>query len=73
MNKHVINLDQVQIEERPAFFQPTGDAKQRFESRMGAIGARIGASKLGYNITVVPAGKRPPVTATPSTPPRPAR
>ena len=25
---------------------------------MGAIGARIGASKLGYNITVVPAGKR---------------
>ena len=58
MNKHVLNLDQVQIEERPAFFQPTGDATQRFESRMGAISARIGAGRLGYNVTAVPPGKR---------------
>lgn len=54
----VINLDEVQIEERPAFFQPQGPATERFSSRSGPIGARIGAQKLGYNITVVPPGKR---------------
>ncbi|MES2225322.1 MAG: cupin domain-containing protein [Patescibacteria group bacterium] len=33
--------------------------KERFEgATMGFIGPRIGAQKLGYNITVVPAGKR---------------
>jgi uncharacterized cupin superfamily protein len=31
---------------------------ERFGSRMGAIGSRIGAQKLGYNLTVVPPGKR---------------
>jgi uncharacterized cupin superfamily protein len=54
----VINLDEVAIEERPAFFQPQGPATERFSSRSGVIGARIGAQKLGYNITAVPAGKR---------------
>jgi uncharacterized cupin superfamily protein len=54
----VINLDEVQIEDRPAFFQAHGPATERFSSRSGAIGNRIGAQKLGYNITVVPAGKR---------------
>ena len=31
---------------------------ERFGCRMGPIGARIGAQKLGYNLTVVPPGKR---------------
>jgi uncharacterized cupin superfamily protein len=31
---------------------------ERFQARMGAIGAKIGAQKLGYNVTVVPPGKR---------------
>lgn len=30
----------------------------RFEGRMGEIATEIGAEKLGYNLTVVPAGKR---------------
>ncbi|MEJ0099853.1 MAG: cupin domain-containing protein [Pseudomonadota bacterium] len=54
----VINLDEVQIGDRPQAFQPAGRAVERFESRMGVIGARIGARMLGYNITAVPPGKR---------------
>jgi uncharacterized cupin superfamily protein len=56
--KPVINLDEVSIEDRPAIFQPTGGATERFGSRSGAVGARIGARLLGYNITAVAPGKR---------------
>lgn len=58
MTKPIINLDEVLIEERPEFFQVRGPARERFESRSGRVGARIGARLLGYNITVVPPGKR---------------
>jgi len=58
VNRPVINLDEVVIEERPPFFQPKGAAAERFASLMGPIGARIGARLLGYNITAVPPGKR---------------
>jgi uncharacterized cupin superfamily protein len=54
----VINLDEVAIEERPAMFQPKGGAVERFGSRVGPIGGRIGARLLGYNITAVLPGKR---------------
>lgn len=56
--KPVLNLDEVEISDRPPMFQPTGKAAERFGSRMGAIGSRIGAKLLGYNITAVPPGKR---------------
>ena len=58
MTKPVINIDDVAIEERPPFFQPHGPAAERFGSRSGAIGTRIGAKLLGYNITAVAPGKR---------------
>jgi len=58
VNRPVINLDEIAIEERPAMFHPTGPAAERFGSRSGAVGTRIGAQKLGYNITVVEPGKR---------------
>jgi uncharacterized cupin superfamily protein len=54
----VINIDEILIEDRAAMFQPKGAAAERFASRQGAIGSRIGARLLGYNITVVPPGKR---------------
>lgn len=57
-SKPVINLDEVEIGDRPQRFQPTGKAAERFGSKMGAIGTRIGARLLGYNITVVAPGKR---------------
>jgi uncharacterized cupin superfamily protein len=56
--KPVINLDEVEIGDRPQRFQPTGKAAERFGSKMGAIGTRIGARLLGYNITSVEPGKR---------------
>jgi uncharacterized cupin superfamily protein len=56
--KPVLNLDEVQIGDRPQMFQPTGKAAERFASQMGVVGARIGARMLGYNITVVPPGRR---------------
>ncbi len=58
MSGPVINIDDVEIEERPALFQPTGAAAARFGSRSGAVGTRIGAKLLGYNITAVAPGKR---------------
>jgi uncharacterized cupin superfamily protein len=58
MSRHIFNIDEAQPEERPAMFQPTGDAKQRFASLSVPIASKIGAKMLGYNVTVVPAGKR---------------
>jgi uncharacterized cupin superfamily protein len=58
MSKCVLNLDEVQVDDRPPMFQPTGEAAQRFGARMGQVGTRIGARLLGYNVTVVSPGKR---------------
>jgi uncharacterized cupin superfamily protein len=48
--KPVINLDQLAMET----MDPVGPFAQQF----GVIGERIGARKLGYNLTVCPPGKR---------------
>lgn len=58
MTKPIINIDEIELEPRPAAFAPTGKAAEHFDARMGFIGPRIGAQKLGYNITAVPPGKR---------------
>jgi uncharacterized cupin superfamily protein len=58
MNKHIINLAEVELEPRPQQFKPTGPAAERFEARVGRISTQIGAKKLGYNLTAVPPGKR---------------
>jgi uncharacterized cupin superfamily protein len=34
------------------------DASPQFAAKLGAIGSKIGAQKLGYNLTVIPPGKR---------------
>jgi uncharacterized cupin superfamily protein len=54
----VINIADVELQPRPSVFAASGDAAQRFDARMGIVGARIGARLLGYNITAVPPGKR---------------
>lgn len=58
MPKPIINIADVELGPRPPGLAPSGPAAERFDSRMGFIGARIGAQKLGYNITAVPPGKR---------------
>lgn len=53
----IVNVADVPLEPRPPERLPTGHAAERFDARMGAIGPRIGAQKLGYNVTAVPPGK----------------
>jgi len=50
MTRPVINIDELEYMEIAH-----GD---RFQARLGAISPRIGAQKLGYNLTVLPPGKR---------------
>ena len=46
----IMNLSQVEY--------TTVKNGERFEARLGFIGPKIGAQKLGYNVTIVPPGKR---------------
>ena len=58
MIKPIINIADIELAPRPPAFAPTGSAVERFDAKTGYIGPRIGAQKLGYNITAVPPGKR---------------
>lgn len=58
MSKPILNISEVELKPRPAAFAPTGAAAGKFDARMGFIAPRIGAQKLGYNLTAVPPGKR---------------
>ncbi len=58
MTHPIINLDQIELQPRPAHLAAPGEAAQRFDARLGVVAPRIGARKLGYNITAVPPGKR---------------
>src|SRR5262245_60863884 len=46
----ILNVDALE-------YRPWGHG-ERFAAHIGDIGAKIGAQKLGYNVTVVPPGKR---------------
>ncbi len=50
MTHPIINIDNLE-------YMPWSH-DNRFEARLGAISSKIGARKLGYNLTVVPPGKR---------------
>lgn len=58
MTRPIINLDEVDPRPVPPRLQPTGEAAKRFACRIGEVSQRIGAQKLGYNVTVVPPGMR---------------
>jgi uncharacterized cupin superfamily protein len=58
MNKPIINVSEVELPPRPATFAAKGAAAERFDARVGFISGRLGAKKLGYNLTAVPPGKR---------------
>lgn len=49
MTRPIMNLDQVEFDDV--------EENGYFTSSRGTIGARIGARKLGYNLTVLPPGK----------------
>jgi len=58
MKKSVMNLDEVKLRPMPAALAATGETAERYDVRMGMIAPRLGAQKLGYNLTSVPPGKR---------------
>jgi uncharacterized cupin superfamily protein len=58
MTRPILNIAEVELKARPAAFAATGAAAERYDARMGWIAPRIGAQKLGYNVTAVPPGKR---------------
>ena len=58
MTKPIINIDQINLQPRPAAYAAPGSMAAIFDARMGEIAPRIGARKLGYNLTAVPPGKR---------------
>lgn len=49
MTDHILNIDDLE-------YMDWGQGKN-FSARFGLISPKIGAKKLGYNLTVVPAGK----------------
>ncbi len=57
MSKPIINIADVKLGPR-RLGAPSGPVAERFDAQLGFIGPLIGAQKLGYNITVVPAGRR---------------
>lgn len=58
MNKPVIHISEIELQPRPPALAATGPAAERYDARMGMVGLRLGAQRLGYNITEVPPGKR---------------
>ena len=57
MPKRIININDLELQPRPAAFAATGPAAERFDAKMAMIAPLLGAKKLGYNITAVPPGK----------------
>lgn len=57
MIKPVLHLDDVELQPWPAGQSIPADAATRYSARTAPIGTRIGARKLGINVTVVPPGR----------------
>lgn len=55
--KYVINIEDIELKPRPKAFAATGAAAAKFDASTGAVSSRLGAQKLGYNLTSVPPGK----------------
>lgn len=60
MNRPIVNLDELEPIPMEALSRQHGGnpSPPRFGGGMAPIGHRLGAQKLGYNLTVVPPGKR---------------
>jgi uncharacterized cupin superfamily protein len=58
MTNPIINIADIELHPRPSAFAPTGAAAERYDAKVGFIGPRLGAKKLGCNVTAIPPGKR---------------
>lgn len=57
MSQRILNIADIELQSRPPAFAASGPAAAVFDARMGQVAARVGAQKLGYNITAVAPGK----------------
>ena len=58
MTRPILNLDEVDLKPMPPEYAATGPAAERYAPLVGQLGTRVGAQKLGYNVTALPPGKR---------------
>src|SRR5687767_9172916 len=57
MQKPIVNIADIELKPRPSAIAPTGPAANVFDARVGLMSGALGASRLGYNITLIPPGK----------------
>ena len=55
MPKPIVNVDELTFSPRHPDFSPEG--KDQFEVQTAPVAGLIGACRLGYNVTMIPAGK----------------
>jgi uncharacterized cupin superfamily protein len=58
MDRPFINLDELHYEPWDAKFPPDDRPSERYGARRAPVSQRIGARKLGYNVTILMPGKR---------------
>jgi uncharacterized cupin superfamily protein len=58
MSRPIVNIADLDPQPLPPGFAPTGAAADRFGPRVARFSPALGAQKLGYNLTVLPPGKR---------------
>lgn len=54
----ILNLNEIELHPRPAEYAAPGEAAERFDARLGELSRPLGARLLGYNVTLIPPGKR---------------
>ena len=60
MPRPILNIDDVEFRNwgHNAGWPAGVNAQEDYQAKLGDIGRRLGAQKLGYNVTVIPANKR---------------
>jgi len=60
MPRPILNIDDVEFHSwgHNAGWPAGVNAKEDFQAKLGDVGRRLGAQKLGYNVTVIPPKKR---------------
>lgn len=58
MTTPILNVADAELHPRPPQYAPTGAAAEIIDARVAFVSRQFGASKLGYNVTAIPPGKR---------------
>lgn len=58
MTRPILNVADADLHPRPPQYAPTGAAAEIIDAKVAFVSRQFGASKLGYNVTAIPPGKR---------------